>query len=224
MSEELNKELETLLDAELTEDEKSAVEQELTEVEEVGGVAKMKPASGKAKALKSGGGDKSELSDDSEDLGDAVTSPDDKDSGMGKAADKAKSAKKTNSAPSGDKPEALAAGDEIEHDGEQLEEARMTKAKMLEDLASMIEGLGKMKATELKGVHERMKKLVSGDVEEVEESKEDKELKELEAAKKEIEEKIKQISVKEDVEALIQGEDLSEEVKEKAATIFEAAV
>ena len=238
MSEELNKELEELLDAELTEEEEVEITN-LDEVEEVGGVAKMKAPSSKAKGLKSGGGDKSDLKDDSEDLGPAVTSPTDSDSGPGKAADKAKKSKPTNASGSESKVKAgssgnatpgeklkLAAGDEIDHDGEQLEEARMTKAKMLEDLGKMIEGLGKMKATELKGVHERMKKIVSGDDEEsVEESKESKELAELEAAKKEIEEKIKQISVKEDVEALIQGEDdLSDEFKEKAATIFEAAV
>ena len=50
------------------------------------------------------------------------------------------------------------------------------------------------------------------------------ELKKLEDSKAEIEEKIKNISVKEDVAALVEGEDLSEEFKEKAATIFEAAV
>ena len=242
MSEQdLNKELEELLDAELTEEEVAAVDVETTELEEaeeVGGVAKMKAPSGKAKPLKAGGGEKSELKDDSEDLGPAVTSPEDSDSGAGKAADKAKKAKPTNSAGSESKVKSgssanatpgeklkLAAGDEVEHDGEQLEEARMTKAKMLEDLGKMIEGLGKMKSTDLKGVHEKVKAAISGDAEEVEESKESKELKELEAAKKEIEEKIKQISVKEDVEALVQGEDdLSDEFKEKAATIFEAAV
>ena len=45
MSEELNKELEELLDAELTEEEVDAVEEEITELEEaeeVGDVAKMK--------------------------------------------------------------------------------------------------------------------------------------------------------------------------------------
>ena len=50
------------------------------------------------------------------------------------------------------------------------------------------------------------------------------ELKKLEAAKAEIEEKIKTINVKEDVDALVEGEDLSEDFKDKAATIFEAAV
>ena len=50
------------------------------------------------------------------------------------------------------------------------------------------------------------------------------ELKKLEDAKAEIEEKIKSISVKEDVDALTEGEEFSEEFKIKAATIFEAAV
>ena len=131
MTQELNKELEELLDAELTEDELKQID----EVEEVGGVAKMKSPTAKAKALKSGGGDKSELSDESEDLGPAVTSPEDKDSGAGKAADKAKKAKPTNSAKSepkvsqGNSAQAtpgeklkLAAGDDIDHDGEVLGE------------------------------------------------------------------------------------------------------
>ena len=237
----LNQELEELLDAELTEEEIAAMEEEIVEIdeaghEEVGGVAKLKAPSDKAKALKAGGGDKSELKDESEDLGDAVTSPDDKDSGMGKAADKAKKAKPTNSAggeskvSQGNSGQAapgqklkLAAGDEVDHDGEQLEEARMSKAKMLEDLTKALEGLSKMKATDLKGVYERVNAAIKTDAE-IEEANKDKELEELEAAKKEIEEKIKNISVKEDVDALIEGEDLSEEFKEKAATIFEAAV
>ena len=50
------------------------------------------------------------------------------------------------------------------------------------------------------------------------------EIKALEDARTEIEEKIKSISVKEDVDALVEGEELSEEFKEKAATVFEAAV
>ena len=40
------------------------------------------------------------------------------------------------------------------------------------------------------------------------------EMKKLKAAKHEIEEKIKSISVKEDVDALVEGEDLSEDFKE----------
>ena len=41
------------------------------------------------------------------------------------------------------------------------------------------------------------------------------ELKKLEAAKAEIEEKIKTINIKEDVAALVEGEDLSEDFKDK---------
>lgn len=239
MSEELNTKLEELLDAELTEDEVTAMEKEiedLTEVEEVGGVAKIKSPSGKAKPLKSGGGESSDLKDDSEDLGPAVTSPTDADSGAGKAADKAGKAKVTNSAGSEPKVKSgssatatpgekmkLAAGDEIDHDGAQLEEARMTKAKMLENLAKQMEDMAKLNKSQLFAVVEKINAAMKGD-EEVSESKDDAELKELEAQKKEIEERMKKISVKEDVEALIEGEELSEEFKEKASTIFEAAV
>ena len=85
------------------------------------------------------------------------------------------------SAAKADAPKKLAAGDEIDHDGEELEEnKKMTKAQALEQI-------GKMK-------------------------------------KSDIEEKIKSISVKEDVEALVEGEEFSEEFKQKAAHIFEAAV
>jgi hypothetical protein len=126
--------------------------------------------------------------------------------------------------------EAVEASDESEvsqgnsdQEGEQLEEAKMTKAKMLEDLTKALEGLSKMKATDLKGVSERIHAAIKTDAE-IDEANKDKELEELEIAKKEIEEKIKNISVKEDVEALVAGEDLSEEFKTKAATIFEAAV
>merc|ERR1711871_1282109 len=56
--------------------------------------------------------------------------------------------------------------------------------------------------------------------------KEDEEEKKKEEAKKEaIDKRVKDIDVKEDVNALVNGEsELSEEFKQKAATIFEAAV
>ena len=46
----------------------------------------------------------------------------------------------------------------------------------------------------------------------------------LAKAKEAIEKRLASISVKEDVDALVEGEDLSEEFKQKASTIFEAAV
>jgi len=110
-------------------------------------------------------------------------------------------------------PEKLAAGYNSDHDGEELSEAPRTKA----DHLAMFE---KMKATELKNMYAGYQ----NSLDEAENAETEAELEKLENAKAEIEEKIKNISVKEDVEALVDGEDLSEEFKNKAAAIFEAAV
>ena len=132
---------------------------------------------------------------------------------VAKSADKVKPAKK-DSAIGDMKPEKLAAGDEVDHDGEELEEAKsLTKAQHLE-------AIGKMKKAEI----EEMIAAHQSKVEEAAKVESEEELKALETAKAEIEEKIKSISVKEDVDALTEGEELSEEFKEKAATVFEAAV
>ena len=85
----------------------------------------------------------------------------------------------------------------------------------------MVDKMNGMPAKELKAqygdVMSAMMKSAKGpDMEE--------QLNKLKSEKEEIEEKIKSINVKEDVEALVDGEDLSEEFKEKAATVFEAAV
>jgi len=109
----------------------------------------------------------------------------------------------------------LAAGDEIDHDGEELKEnKKMTKAQALEQI-------GKMKKADIEEMlAARAAKLAETDKAETEE-----ELKKLEDQKAEIDERIKSISVKEDMEALMGADDnLSEEFKVKAATIFEAAV
>jgi len=113
-----------------------------------------------------------------------------------------------------DTPQKLAAGDEIDHDGEELKEnKKMTKAQALEQI-------GKMKKADI----EEMLAAHSSKLAEADSAATEEELKKLEDQKADIEEKIKSINVKEDVEALIEGEELSEEFKEKAATIFEAAV
>jgi len=150
---------------------------------------------------------------DEEDLGGDASDGTKAADAVAKSADKIKPAKKIASvAPA--KPEKLAAGDEVDHDGEDLEEAKsLTKAQHLETI-------GKMKKAEI----EEMIASHQKSVEEASEAKTEEELKALEDAKAEIEEKIKSISVKEDVDALVEGEELSEEFKEKAATVFEAAV
>ena len=112
-------------------------------------------------------------------------------------------------------PRKLAAGDEIEHEGEELSEGPKTKDQHLEFFANM-------KATEVK----EMLKAYQSSLAEQDEDEEDEDEEALENAKKEaIEKRIKDIDVKEDVNALVSDDDsLSEEFKEKAATIFEAAV
>jgi len=150
---------------------------------------------------------------DEEDLGGDASDGTKAADAVAKSADKVKPAQKVASvAPM--KPEKLAAGDEVDHDGEELEEAKsLTKAQHLE-------AIGKMKKAEI----EEMIAAHQSKVEEATKAESEQELKALEDAKAEIEEKIKSISVKEDVDALTEGEELSEEFKEKAATVFEAAV
>ena len=113
----------------------------------------------------------------------------------------------------------LAAGDFVEpaEGQEVVKEARMTKEMYKAEMMKKMEG---MKAVDLKAAYEMMMKPEDMEMDEEALS----ELKKLEDAKAEIEEKIKSINVKEDVAALVEGEDLSEEFKDKAATIFEAAV
>ena len=97
------------------------------------------------------------------------------------------------------------------------EDMKMPKTKEAL-MAAMHKEMKGMKKADLQAAYGSMMKAGMHD----EETKQ--ELKALEDAKAEIEEKIKSISVKEDVDALTEGEELSEEFKEKAATVFEAAI
>jgi hypothetical protein len=118
-----------------------------------------------------------------------------------------------------DGPQKLAAG-HVPEEGEVVTEAkRMTKEMLKAEMMKKMEG---MKAVDLKAAYENMM-TPAEDMDGMDEAAMD-DLKKLEDAKAEIEEKIKSISVKEDVAALVDGEGLSEEFKNKAATIFEAAV
>ena len=152
------------------------------------------------------------------DGGKAVVEPNAKSSSTDVAAKTAKPVSgdaQQKSAGKADAPQKLAAGDEVEHDGEELEEnKKMTKAQALEQISKM------KKADIEEMLAARAAKLAETDKAETEE-----ELRKLEDQKAEIDERIKSISVKEDMEALMGADDsLSEEFKVKAATIFEAAV
>ena len=156
---------------------------------------------------------------ETEDGGAPVVEPDAKKSPTDVAGKKAKEVggdaqQKGEGSP--DKPQKLAAGHVPE--GEVVTEAkRMTKEMYKAEMMKKMEG---MKAVDLKAAYEMMMKPEDMEMDEEALS----ELKKLEDAKAEIEEKIKSINVKEDVDALVEGEELSEEFKDKAATIFEAAV
>ena len=104
--------------------------------------------------------------------------------------------------------EPLAAGVEIDHDGEELEEARMTKEAMKD---AMIEKLSGMKSVDLKAAYDAM----MTDKEEEESAQVDEST---------LEDRLASVDVSEDVHALTDGEELTEDFKTKAATIFEAAV
>lgn len=107
---------------------------------------------------------------------------------------------------------------------EVIEEAAAPRTKM-EMLKAMYSQMETMKAKDLKAQYGKIMSAMNPDEEDDEEDKEmQEEIKKLEAAKMAIEEKIKSINVKEDVDALVEGEELSEDFKAKASTIFEAAV
>ena len=165
-----------------------------------------------------------------QDTGSAVVDPEQKDAPAKKVVAKAKevggqkSQKGEGKPEKMDKPKAkddgtgatsksLAAGDEVDHDGEVIAEKKLTKAEMSETISK---GLGKMNKAQLEKLYAAMHN----------NDDEDEDEDEMDEVKKEaIENRVKEIDVAEHVEALVNGEgDLSEEFKRKAATVFEAAV
>ena len=166
-----------------------------------------------------------------EDGGAAVVSPDQGDSPAKKLVAKAKeiSGDKTKKAAGkADAPEKLAAGDEVDHDGEELverEEEITEKEEIMEApktkkamIQAMVDKMEMMKAGYMKSNYDSIMSAMA--VEETSEpTEEEKEKAEA------VEARIKDIDVKEDVRALMSADDsLSEDFKIKAATIFEAAV
>ena len=152
-----------------------------------------------------------------QDLGKAVVDPEEK-----KGHDAAKATKQVKDAQTkgakdaggADEPtkikEPLAAGDQVDHDGEELEEGKMTKAEMINAMYEKIKTMEKMKAADIQAAYGAMMKDSVHGEEEMDEST--------------LDERLASVDVTEDVAALTQGEELSEEFKTKAATVFEAAV
>ena len=156
--------------------------------------------------------EKSKMKNDAEDTGKPVVDPEQKDAPAKKVAAKAKEVsgdaqQKGEGSPQ--KPEKLAAS-HVPEEGDELEEARMTKDDMKTEMQKKMD---KMSAVDLKAAYEAM----HGEEDDMEE--------EISPEKKEeIDARIKDLDVKEDVDALMSGEDLSEDFKTKAGTVFEAAI
>ena len=166
--------------------------------------------------------------EDAEDLGAPVVKGDEK------KADAAKKVKQDGSVKSSQKGDQKA--DSVKEETETDEEEVVAEAKLKEmghkDKSEMAD-MPKTKAEMQDKMVNAMKKMKKGEMEGLyamvmkqndEMTDEEVELEGLAKAKEAIEKRLASISVKEDVDALVEGEDLSEEFKAKASTIFEAAV
>ena len=162
--------------------------------------------------------------EDAEDLGAPVVKGDEK---KADAAKKVKQDASIKSSQKGDQKadsvkeetesdeEVVAEAKKVNEMGHKDEMAKMTKAEMISKMEMMMK---KMNKENLQAAYTEM----MGDKQEM--TDEEVELEGLAKAKEAIEKRLASISVKEDVDALVEGEDLSEEFKQKASTIFEAAV
>ena len=102
---------------------------------------------------------------------------------------------------------------EVEEEVEEIQEMPKLKSEILAGLVDHMKGLKKEDLANLYG------KTVLGEEDEEEEEMESKKV-----AKESIDQVVDSLDVSDDVNALVDGEELSEEFKTKAATIFESAV
>ena len=208
----------------------------LDELEEANGADAPKKNAGKAETMDKIEGDGATAP--TQDTGKAVVSPDQKDAPAKKVAGAAKEVSGDAQQKGEGKPDAMPAakGDAKENkplaaghvpEGEEnLEEMQkqemmkkemkgMTKEMMKQEMAKK---MGEMKKDDLMAAYDAMmnKEMMAKDEEPTDEEK---------AKSEAVEKRVKEIDVKEHVDALMNGEgDLSEEFKRKAATVFQAAV
>ena len=215
----------------------------LSELEEANGAdAPKKGAAPTEPALKASDASNVTPGGEVQDMGPAVTHPSDK-SGPGTQAGKKANEKKDDAAqksglksmkgdmsPNDGKKKVakpLAAGDQVEmtDDQENISETEevkeMDKVAMVNAMKDMTKEMSEMGMETIKATYEKMKEMMDKMEGETSVEQEEKE-----ALKKEaVEQRIKDINVQEDVDALMSGEgDLSEDFKKKAATVFESAV
>ena len=208
----------------------------LDELEEANGADAPKKSAGKADPM-------DKVEGEVQDTGKAVVSPDQKDAPSKKVAAAAKEVSGDAQQKGEGKPDAmpaakgdakenkpLAAGhvpegeetlSEMEDEKKEMNKKEMaiiTNAEMMDKMSEMMGKMNSMKKPELMAAYNAMEMAMKKD--------EMKEPTEEEKSKSEaVEKRVKEIDVKEHVDALMNGEgDLSEEFKRKAATVFEAAV
>jgi hypothetical protein len=152
-------------------------------------------------------------SDEMQDGGDPVVEPDAADSPTDVAADKAKEVSGDEQQKDEGKPDPMKKVKKVKEDAHEDEETdedmEMDDKSKEEILTAMYDEMKDMDKKDLMAAYVTMQKEGEHDKKDMEEQ---------------VEGYIKSIDVSSDVDALVDGEDLSEEFKKKAATIFEAAV
>ena len=163
--------------------------------------------------------------DEIEDLGAPVVKGDEK------KADAAKKVKQDGSVKSSNKGDQKA--DSVKEETESEEEEVVAEGKKLKEMGHKDEmAMPKSKKEAMEMMQKEMTKMSAEDAKQLAASymnkeamtDEEVELEGLAKAKEAIEKRLASISGKEDVDALVEGEELSEELKAKATTIFEASV
>lgn len=163
--------------------------------------------------------------EDAEDLGAPVVKGDEK------KADAAKKVKQDSSVKSSQKGDQKT--DSVKEESETDEEEVVAEAKLKEmDMDKKEMAMPKSKKEAMEMMQKEMQKMSAETAKQLAASymnkeamtDEEVELEGLSKAKEAIEKRLASITVAEDVDALVEGEDLSEDFKKKASTIFEAAV
>ena len=108
--------------------------------------------------------------------------------------------------------------EEEEQTKKEAREVPKLKSEILAGLVDHLKGLKKEDLSKLYGTQ------VIGEEEGDDEDEEEEDPEESKKVKESIDQKIEDLDVSKDVEALVDGEELSEEFKTKAATIFESAI
>ena len=163
------------------------------------------------------------------DHGDTEQEDPDHDKAVGKASEnKTKGSAKVKAEAKKVKEDDEEEPEEGEEEGEEEEEQTKKEAREVpklksEILAGLVDHLKGLKKEDLSKIY-GSQVIGEEDGDDEEDEEEEDEAKESKKVKESIDQKIEDLDVSQDVEALVDGEELSEEFKTKAATIFESAI